>query len=216
MALERGEPLAGPWHVEPLAQLVRALVADVNVHSRPKVLAIDGRSSNGKTTLAARIENLIPRSVVIHTDDIAWSHSRFGWTDLIIDGVLIPARSGQPVRYRPPAWDTHDRPGFIEVPAGTELLVIEGVGAGRRELVHLVDALIWIQSDLRVTEQRNVDRVGLPGGSPDVAAHQAWMAEEIPFVAEQRPWERADIIASGTPRQDHDSRTEIVVTSRRN
>jgi hypothetical protein len=26
-----------------------------------------------------------------------------------------------------------------------------------------------------------------------------WMAEEIPFLADQRPWERANLIASGIP-----------------
>jgi hypothetical protein len=37
------------------------------------------------------------------------------------------------------------------------------------------------------------------------------MAEEIPFNAVQRTWERADIIVCGTPEIPYDSSTEIVI-----
>jgi hypothetical protein len=39
--------------------------------------AVDGRSSSGKTTLAARVQAAVAGSAVVHTDDIAWWHSRF-------------------------------------------------------------------------------------------------------------------------------------------
>lgn len=38
-----------------------------------------------------------------------------------------------------------------------------------------------------------------------------WMAEEMPFLAGQRPWERADLIACGTPETPFDPLTELVV-----
>ncbi|HXZ72680.1 MAG TPA: hypothetical protein VEH31_17660, partial [Streptosporangiaceae bacterium] len=60
---------------------------------------------------------MVPGSVVIHTDDIAWEHSRFGWAGLLIDGILIPVRGGQAVSYRPLRWDEHGREGSIKVPA---------------------------------------------------------------------------------------------------
>jgi uridine kinase len=50
---------------------------------RPVVLAVDGRSPSGKTTLAARQADAVAGSVVVHTDDVAWQHSRFGWADLL-------------------------------------------------------------------------------------------------------------------------------------
>jgi hypothetical protein len=37
------------------------------------------------------------------------------------------------------------------------------------------------------------------------------MAEEIPFIAGQRPWERADLAVAGTPEISCDPRTEIVI-----
>lgn len=178
---------------------------------RPVVLAVDGRSSSGKTTLAARLQGVVAGSAVVHTDDIAWWHSRFGWADLLVGGVLAPARAGQPVSYRPPRWDERQRPGAIKVLAGCPLLIIEGVGAARRESAHLTDATIWVQADERETERRNLARVGQPGGPPTVQHLRDWMAEEIPFLAGQRPWEHADFIACGTPQIPFDPATELVV-----
>jgi hypothetical protein len=172
---------------------------------------VDGRSSSGKTTLAARLQDVVARSVVVHIDDIAWWHSRFGWADLLIDGILTPARAGRPVSYRPPRWHERQRPGAIEVPADCPLLIIEGGGAARRESAHLTDVAIWVQADERETERRNLARAGQPGGPPTVEHMRDWMAEEIPFLAGQRPWEHAGLIACGTPRIPFDPATELVV-----
>jgi hypothetical protein len=178
---------------------------------RPVVLAVDGRSSSGKTTLAGRLHDVAAGSSVVHTDDIAWWHSRFGWADLLIGGILIPARAGRAVSYRPPRWDERQRPGAIEVPADCPLLIIEGVGAARRESAHLTDVAIWVQADERETDRRNLARVGQPGGSPTVQHMRDWMAEEIPFLAGQRSWEHADLIACGTAQIPFDPATELVV-----
>jgi hypothetical protein len=105
--------------------------------------------------------------------------------------VLDQVLRGRAVRYRPPAWDAHGREGSIEIRAGAKLVVIEGVGAGRHELAPFVDAVIWVHCDEDVANQRSLDRVGRPGGPRTVGALREWMAEETPFLAEQRPWERA-------------------------
>jgi hypothetical protein len=215
------EPEAGPWRAERLSVLVQALTQRVPggiVSGRPVIVAIDGRSNNGKTSLAARIGQAVPGSVVIHTDSIAFAHSRFGWADLLIDGILVPVHRGEAVSYRPPRWVEHGREGSLDVPAGCPLLIIEGDGAGRREVAHLLDALIWVQADEREAERRGLarerdpDALDMtnkdPGGAPFDNA--GWMAEEIPFNAAQRTWERADVIVCGTPQIPHDPSTEVV------
>jgi hypothetical protein len=222
LQLTREEPEAGPWRAEPLTALVQAVTQrgpGTIVSGRPVIVAIDGRSNNGKTALAARIAQAVPGSVVIHTDSIAWAHSRFGWAGLLIDGILVPVHRGEAVTYRPPRWVEHGREGSLDVPAGCPLLIIEGDGAGRREVAHLIDALIWVQADEREAERRGLareqdpDALDMtnkdPGGVPFDNA--GWMAEEIPFNAAQRTWERADVIVCGTPQIPHDPSTEIVV-----
>jgi hypothetical protein len=211
------EPEAGRWHARLVADVAAAFLELGRARGaghRPVVLAVDGRSSSGKTTLAARLHDAVAGSAVVHTDDIAWWHSRFGWADLLIDGVLIPVRAGHPVSYRPPQWQERQWEGAIVVPAGSPLLIVEGVGAARRECAHLTDASLWVQADERETEHRSLTRVGKPGESPTVQALRDWMAEEVPFLSLQRPWERVDLIACGTPEISFDPTVELVVSSR--
>ena len=207
MNLDDAEPQAGPWRVLPLAELT-ALVGAPAVE-RPRIVAVDGRSASGKTTLARRLSAIVPRSAVVHTDDIAWWHSAFDWAALMIDGVLGPARRGEAVDFRPPAWEARGRPGAVTVPAGSSVLFVEGVGAGRRETAHLVDSVIWVQSDRAVRDQREAARVA--AGETDAEVSERWLKEELPFVADQRPWERALLVASGTPDEPHDPDTQAVV-----
>jgi hypothetical protein len=211
------EPEAGPWRAKRLAVVIESLSrlgTAARTGDRSMVLAVDGRSSSGKTTLAARVQAAVAGSAVVHTDDLAWWHSRFGWADLLIDGILMPVHQGRPVSFRPPSWAEHGRAGSIDVPVACPLLMIEGVGAGRREAAYLIDALMWVQSDQAEAERRSLARVGQPGGPRTVQDLREWMAEEEPFLAEQRPWERADLVVAGTPQIPFDPLTELVVAPR--
>lgn len=209
LSLAAGEPEGGPWRREPVTELVRLLFEAIpEPTSRPRVVAVDGRSGGGKSTLAEQLHRAVPSSTVVHTDDIAWHHSFFDWSQLLEDGVLRPVRRGEAVHYRPPGWGAHGRPGSVDVPTGLELLVVEGVGAGRRELTHLLDAVVWVQSDLVEAERRAIERDVATGAKPDrpaaVAFWDEWMAQEVPFVDGQRPWERAAVIVAGTRAEAHD------------
>jgi hypothetical protein len=210
MILAQGEPAAGPWQVVSLARLVRLLLpSGGGPAGRPWLLAVDGRSGSGKTALAERIRGAVAASAVVHTDDVAWSQAMFDWADLLVGGVLEPVRRGEPVRFRPPAWRARDRPGAIEVAPGRELVIVEGAGAARRELMHLVDAVVWVQADLAEAERRGIERDG--GDAAATSFWHLWMAEELPFMARQRPWTRADVIVAGTPSLPHDRANEVVI-----
>ena len=180
------EPEAGPWQVELLSTVANAVTR--------RRLDSCGRPA-------------------------AWAHSRFGWADLLIDGILVPVHQGRAVSYRPPRWDEHGREGSIDVPDGCPLVIIEGDGAGRREVAHLIDTLIWVQADEREAGRRAVARAASPPAA-DLANkdphgvpfdEDGWMAEEIPFNAAQRTWERAGIIVCGTPEIPCNPSTQIVI-----
>jgi len=141
------------------------------------VIAVDGRSASGKSTLAAVLSSAVPGSVVVRTDDVAWHHSFFDWADLLRDGVLIPARAGREVRFRPPAWAQRDRKGAIQVPQGCPLVIVEGAGAARKELMPLIDMVGWVQSDIERAEERGVARDGGDAGA--AAFWDEWMVESF-------------------------------------
>jgi uridine kinase len=203
------EPPAGPWRVEDIATLSEAFASRPAAGARrPMIIAIDGRSSSGKTTLAARWAELVLGAAVVHTDDLAWHHSMFGWADLAL-AVLEPVHRGEPVRFRPPAWKERGRAGEIVVERAVSLLLVEGVGASRRELAHVLDASFWVQADRDVTGRRNEARIA--AGEVAASVVRAWMAEEHEFVAGRRPWRHADLVVAGTPEVHHDPVTQVVV-----
>jgi hypothetical protein len=115
---------------------------------------------------------------------------------------------------QPPAWQPHGRSGYIDVPADTSTVVIEGVGASRRQVAHLVDVAIWVQSDGDGARRRGVRRDMVDHGIDEAVAGQKWddwAAEEVPFLLQDRPWERADVIAATAPVLAHDPETEVVI-----
>jgi energy-coupling factor transporter ATP-binding protein EcfA2 len=207
LSLPSGEPAVESWRVEPVNALAILLFDATDPgRGRPRVVAVDGRSGSGKSTLAEQLQAAVPASAVVHTDDVAWHHSFFDWAELLARDVLEPLRRGESLHYRPPGWQDKGRLGAIEVPGGLELVLIEGVGAGRRELTHLLDATIWVQSDAAEAQRRGTARDAAADGNPtDVTRFwQEWMAQELPFVAAQRPWERAAVVVRGTTTAAHD------------
>jgi energy-coupling factor transporter ATP-binding protein EcfA2 len=207
MRLHPGEVEATGWRVERLSDVVRRL-RSTDVTGRPLVVAIDGRGGAGKSTLVEQLRAIVPASGVVHTDDIAWNQAYFDWADLLVEGVLRPLRQGEPVEFRPPAWVDHHRTGAIRVPAGMDVVWVEGTGIIRAELAPWIDASIWVQGDLDEQERRLVARDG------DSIAQQkhvaAWLAEELPFMLREQPWNKATIVVAGTTGLVHDPEAEIV------
>ncbi|GAA3626182.1 4-amino-4-deoxychorismate synthase [Lentzea roselyniae] len=214
MRLHRGEAEAPGWRVERLSEVVRRLRAAAPGAGRPQVIAIDGRGGAGKSTLAERLRAMVPASGVVHTDDIAWHHAYFDWADLLAEHVLRPLHRGEAVEFRPRAWIERDRPGAIRVPAGLDVVWVEGTGIIREALAPWLDASVWIQGDLDEQNRRLVARDGDSAAQREHVA--AWLAEELPFMLREQPWHRATIVVAGTSGLRHDPEAEIVISDRHN
>jgi uridine kinase len=210
MRLHPGEVEVTGWRVETLSDVLQRLhEAASGVVGRPRLIAIDGRGGAGKSVLAERLHGIVPESAVVHTDDIAWNHAYFDWGDLMVENVLRPLHRGGAVEFRPSAWIAHDRPGAISVPAGSDVVWVEGSGIIREEFAPWFDASIWVQGDLDDQERRVTAR---DGDSAAQRQHIAdWMAEELPLMRREQPWRKATIVVAGTTELDHDPETEIVV-----
>ncbi len=112
---------------------------------RTTLVAVDGPSGSGKTHYAARLAAELGATVV-STDDFATWDDPVSWWPRLVEGVLRPVAEGRPGRYRKTEW-TGGRPhpgAYRRVPV-PDVLVVEGVSAGRRSITGALSALVWCE-----------------------------------------------------------------------
>lgn len=154
-----------------------------------RVLAVEGRSGAGKTTLARAVAARLG-APLIHMDDLY-----AGWDGLdqgvaaLRDWVLAPLAEGRPAVWR--RWDWAAGAYAEEHPVpDADWLVVEGVGAGGRALRPYTSGLIWVDSPTVIRRRRALDRDG-----QTYAPHWArWARHEDAFYAAEEVRENADLI----------------------
>ncbi len=202
MELQPEEPPAGPWDPVPVADLAARLIARSSGLARPLLVAIDGRSASGKSTVTAALATALGGAPVVHTDDLCWHEPMFAWQHLLREALTALRRDGA-LELTPPAWRARGRAGSITVPPGHSVVLVEGVGSSHREVAELLDVRFWVQSDDSVAERRGIARDVADGTNGDAAESERfwfeWIAAERRFLATDRPWERADQVVCGTP-----------------
>jgi uridine kinase len=160
---------------------------------RTGVIAVDGRSGAGKTSLAAglRVELGSP---VVALEDLygGWDGLERG-VDLLVSEVLEPLSAGRAARvprydWGAAAWGS---PWVLEPPA---VLIVEGVGAGARRAAAYASVLVWMEGPASVRKKRALDRDG-----ETFAPHwDVWAAQEDALLGRERTPERADIVVDST------------------
>jgi hypothetical protein len=196
------------WRVAPLAELA-ARINGLGIEGRPAVVAVNGHSSSGKTTLAGRLGTALPGAAVLHTDDLAWHHGVFSWDELLQNDVLPVVLTGEPLDYRPPQWHARGREDSIELPGSLPYLVVEGVGASQASVWHAYDFVIWVETEEPTRSGR--DSVRLAAGEMTAADFASWMAEENAYTTAERPWAGADLLVYGGDSIPYDRETEVVL-----
>jgi uridine kinase len=180
------------WSIRSYSDVWEELVGHGNA-GHTVLIGIDGHSGSGKSTLARGLAALESSAAVVHTDDLAWHHSFFDWNELLIDHLLVPLHDGRtPVTYRPDAWVRRNRSGAITIPDGTTVVLVEGVGAARREVRSMLDAVVWVHARAEVARRRVIAK-----GADTEEFINEWMAEENAFLDDHRPWEVAHLLVAG-------------------
>lgn len=111
-----------------------------------RLVAVDGPSGSGKSSFADRLHADLPDSALVRTDDFATWDDPVSWWPRLVDGVLTPLSQGRPGRYRRTAWSGgHPYPGEHVIVPVSQVLLVEGVSAGRRSVRPLLSYLIWCE-----------------------------------------------------------------------
>jgi hypothetical protein len=99
MSLPVCEPHAGPWQVAPVRELIRVILKAASAPTgRPRVVAIDGRSAAGKSTVAELLHDAVPFSAVVADAQTARRAGRSAGGNLAGRWQLPAASSHGPTR----------------------------------------------------------------------------------------------------------------------
>jgi uridine kinase len=176
--------------------------------ARPAIVAINGHSASGKTSLSWRLADALPQCSVLHTDDLAWHHGVFSWDELLTNDVLPVLRDRQALHYRPPAWIGRSRDGAITLDGDRDFVIIEGVGASQSSVRPELDVIIWVETPQSARKSRDASRIA--AGETSAASYVRWMVEENTYMAAEGPWEFADLIVDGRGGLDADQEKKII------
>jgi uridine kinase len=161
--------------------------------ARTRVLAIDGRTGSGKTTLGGLLALRLDAPVV-QLEQIypGWDGLQAG-IDLLVDAVLVPLSTGHLAQVPRYDWlvGRFVEPWPLEPP---ELLIVEGVGAGARAAATFASVLVWLELAADERKRRALAR----DGEVFRPYWESWAAQEDILLAREQTPERADLVVDVT------------------
>lgn len=159
-----------------------------------RVVAVDGRSGAGKTTLARRLAEQLGATLV-QLEDLydGWDGLEAGIAVAATD-VLAPLAAGRAGAYRRYDWHAGRYAEQHPVPAGGTV-VLEGVGAAAAAIAPFAAATIWVEAPREVRRQRALGRS--EDGDAYVGHWDGWARQERIYLDRDRPDERADLVVDG-------------------
>lgn len=159
-----------------------------------RLVAVDGHAGSGKSTFAGRLAEALGGAPVIRTDDLATHRQLFAWSERFRDQVVAPLSRGEPARYAVYDWVRREWAEEREL-APAPVVLVEGVGTGRRALRPYLACLLWMEMPGERSWERGRRRDG-----PELAAFwDGWIpAERAHFAADpSRPY--ADLLVRQGP-----------------
>ncbi|MFI9239963.1 uridine kinase [Streptomyces sp. NPDC053079] len=181
------DPGPAPAHPfpDPLDDLARRLRALPPSVGPVRLVAVDGHAGSGKTTFAGRLAATLGGAPVLHLDDLATHQELFEWIGRLREWILAPFARGEDARYRTYDWVAR---AFTEerVLEAAPVVLVEGVGAGRRALRPYLACLLWME----LTDEGSWERGQLRDGPELTEFWDGWKrAERAHFTTDPtRPY----------------------------
>lgn len=159
------------------------------------LIAVDGPAGSGKTTFAKALSEYLPKSAVVHMDEIynGWDDALTeSLSDNLLNWMIQPFKEKRPIKY--PVFDWHQS-RYLEIKTLEELdfLILEGVGSGSNRVFSELDYLIWIEADLKL----GLERVKLRDGEEVAQQMAKWRELEAAWFKENQTKENAHLQVNG-------------------
>lgn len=166
-----------------------------------RFIAIDGHGGSGKSSLADLLAKRF-NAEIIHTDDFAGWDNPDNWWPLVIERVFEPIKSGALTLNYPRSkwWETHNPEPVVDQTV-TNIMILEGVSALRKEFRPYLSFGIYVDTPLEICLQRGFERdKGQDGKSDDEIRRmwQDWYEKEEVYIARDDPKAFADLVLDGT------------------
>jgi cytidylate kinase len=175
-----------------VAAIVRLVDASQPLCASTHLVCIDGPSGAGKTTLARDLADTLAAPTV-HMDDLypGWGGLRAG-TQRAQEWIVGPLTDGLPARYRRWDWSADRYAEWVQLPS-SEVVVLEGCGAGALPAGKAASVLVWVEAEESVRLARGLARDA--GYGP---FWEGWARQERRLYDADRTWERADLFVDTT------------------
>ncbi|MBP2268800.1 anthranilate synthase component 1/para-aminobenzoate synthetase [Pseudarthrobacter sp. PvP004] len=158
----------------------------------PVIIAVDGRSGAGKTTLAVELAARLRQHhkvSLFHLEDIYP-----GWNGLMpgieryVATVLAPLSDGLAAEWTSWDWEKH-YDGGLNVTLPAEIVIVEGVGAAADAARPMLDAVVWVEASGDERRRRALTR----DGSTYEPYWDSWAAQEDEWLSTDQVISAADI-----------------------
>ncbi|MEX0174398.1 uridine kinase family protein [Streptomyces sp. LMG1-1-1.1] len=154
-----------------------------------RLVAVDGHAGSGKSTLAGRLAAALGGAPVLHLDDLATHEELFAWTGRLREQVLGPLSRGETAVYHRYDWGSRRFGEAVELPVAPVVLV-EGVGAGRRAVRPFLAWLLWMERGAEESWERGRRR----DGAEQAAFWDLWTVAETRHFTEDPSRAAADTL----------------------
>lgn len=178
----------------PLTRLARDLLALPPSCGPVRLVAVDGHAGSGKSTFAGRLADALGGAPVVQLDEVRSHDALFAWTERFEREVLGPLAHGRTAHFLAYDWElgTFREPREI---APAPVVLIEGVGAGRRELRPRLARLLWMDLPHGDSWERGRHR----DGPAQRDFWDGWMDAEHRHFAEDPTRPHADALVRQSP-----------------
>ena len=174
-------------------ELIAALSDLCKGKDRP-IIAIDGPAGAGKTTLAHELFLAFSTSMsvqVIHMDDLyaGWDNALTQDLSKVLRYLADQHLAKSPAKIRRYNWNTSTF-GESETLPAADLLILEGVGSGDREIQDQFAALIWME----IEPEEGLKRVINRDGEQVADQMEKWLTTQAKYFSQHSTREKADFI----------------------